>query len=158
MKSRSRDDHAKQRASGLGTQKAARAKTLRVPSLLPELRWGHDATLGQPHARRRGTHNCNIWQGKFPEVNTQRRRFFVNGVRPQLPRPMATGDTRSAVTSGNGARTGSCPSTTATHQSATHKGPPWAEAVSCAVFLPCHGSYCNRCRVTARSSNTPFLG
>lgn len=158
MKSRSRDDHAKQRASGLGTQKAARAKTLRVPSLLPELRWGHDATLGQPHARRRGTHNCNIWQGKFPEVNTQRRRFFVNGVRPQLPHPTATGDTRSAVTSGNGARTGSCPSTTATHQSATHKGPPWAEAVSCAVFLPCHGSYCNRCRVTARSSNTPFLG
>ena len=110
--------------------------------------WGNELTPD-------GEHRCNIWQGTFPAANTLDDGHL--GTAPVGPsRPTATACMRWPATSGNGAPTGSCPSTTATPPADNPQGPTiGAGRVMRGGSYLCHDSYCNRYRVAARTSNTP---
>lgn len=110
--------------------------------------WGDELTPG-------GVHNCNIWQGRFPELNTAEDGYL--GTAPvKSYRPNGFG---LYNTSGNvwdwcadwfsrdfhfeGPR-------------ADPKGPPeGSQRVVRGGSYLCHADYCNRYRVAARTSNTP---
>lgn len=110
--------------------------------------WGDELTPG-------GRHMCNIWQGRFPTVNTGEDGFRWTAPVKSFP-PNGFG---LYETSGNvwewcadfwGTRwdTSSPPRDPA--------GPPAGDnrVIRGGSFL-CHFSYCNRYRVAARSKNTP---
>ena len=110
--------------------------------------WGDELTPN-------GRHLCNIWQGKFPEVNRPEDGYL--GRRPV--RSFPPNGYGLYETSGNvwewcadhwGTNWGSSFPLT------DPKGPAAApERVIRGGSFLCHRSYCNRYRVGARSKNTP---
>ncbi|MGN6523270.1 MAG: formylglycine-generating enzyme family protein, partial [Actinomycetes bacterium] len=126
---------------------------LRLPS---ETEWEYAARGGLEQARYAwgdellpdGEHRCNIWQGRFPTRNTQDDGWF--GTAPVTTyRPNGYGLYNVA---GNVwewcADTWSVGGRTPTSDSA-------APRVMRGGSYLCHDSYCNRCRVAARTSNDP---
>jgi formylglycine-generating enzyme len=110
--------------------------------------WGDELTPS-------GRHLCNIWQGRFPEENTEEdgygatcpvRAFPANGYGLYGVAGNVwewCGDWFSAAYPASGER--SAPRGPASGTSRVMRG---------GSFL-CHKSYCNRYRVAARTSNTP---
>ncbi len=102
-----------------------------------------------------GKHQCNIWQGKFPEKNTGRDGFLGTcGVRAFRPN-------RYGLYNMSGNVWEWCSDwfhpTFRQYDSASNPhGPPagTAKVVKGGSYL-CHKSYCNRYRVSARTHNTP---
>lgn len=94
--------------------------------------WGDDLTPG-------GAHMCNIWQGRFPMENTGADGY------------LATAPARSFRPNGFGLynMSGNCWEWTA---SDWHPDAPVLKAMRGGSYL-CHASYCNRYRVSARTSN-----
>ena len=102
-----------------------------------------------------GRWRCNIWQGVFPEANTDEDGCLDHRPGPQPSGRTASGSGRPSAMSGSGARTGSARGTTATAD-ADPQGPSLGAArVMRGGSYLCHDSYCNRYRNSARSSNTP---
>ena len=111
--------------------------------------WGNE--LHRPD----GTHNCNIWQGAFPEVNTQADGY------------LATAPVRSFRPNGYGLYEVSgnvwewcsdwfLPKYYRNSPSENPQGPTIGRGrVMRGGSYLCHDSYCNRYRVAARTSNTP---
>jgi len=110
--------------------------------------WGDELTPG-------GEHRCNIWQGKFPDLNT---------VEDGYP---GTAPVHAFAPNGHGLFNVAgnvwewCEDTFSPryHQvtgceNPFHDAPAPARSLRGGSFL-CHDSYCNRYRVSARSSNTP---
>ncbi len=110
--------------------------------------WGDELTPG-------GRHMCNIWQGRFPDENTEEDGYGGTCPVRAFP-PNAHGlygmagnvwewcsDWFSAAYPGRGERV-------------DPRGPEagTARVMRGGSFL-CHRSYCNRYRVAARTSNTP---
>ena len=110
--------------------------------------WGEQLTPG-------GKHMCNIWQGKFPEVNTLEDGY--SGTCPVDAFP-ANGYGLYNV-AGNVWEWCADWFTPSHHRDAQAVDPTGPETGSGRTmkggsFL-CHVSYCNRYRVAARTSNTP---
>jgi formylglycine-generating enzyme len=99
--------------------------------------WGDELTP-------RGRHRCNIWQGRFPEVNTQEDGYLGTAPVDRYP-PNGYG---LYNTSGN------VWEWTADPFNALAGGEHEPRAMRGGSYL-CHASYCNRYRVAARTSNTP---
>lgn len=110
--------------------------------------WGDDLTPG-------GVHQCNIWQGSFPEVNTKddgyigtapAQSFFENGYGLYN-------------VSGNVWEWCSDWFARSHHKKGGRENPKGPENGQTKVMRGgsylCHDSYCNRYRVAARTSNTP---
>jgi len=94
--------------------------------------WGDDLRPG-------GVHRCNIWQGRFPEINTGEDGYL--GTAPVTAfAPNGYGMYNAA---GNVWEWCADWWSTALH----------AKVIRGGSYL-CHASYCNRYRVAARSSNT----
>ncbi|WP_246632202.1 formylglycine-generating enzyme family protein [Pseudonocardia nigra] len=99
--------------------------------------WGDELTPG-------GRHRCNIWQGRFPDVNTHDDGY------------LGTAPVNTYAPNGYGLHnmSGNVWEWTAD----TFHGPSDEEqqprAMRGGSYL-CHASYCNRYRVAARTSNTP---
>ena len=110
--------------------------------------WGDDLTPG-------GRHMCNIWQGDFPNTNTEEDGFSG-------PAPARSFDPNGFGLynmSGNVWEWQSDWFSPSYHVSAPRQdptGPPtgMSRVIKGGSYL-CHDSYCNRYRVAARSSNTP---
>lgn len=128
-----------------------------------EAEWEHAARGGLRGARfawgdeltPRGEHRANIWQGRFPDVNTAEDGY------------VGTAPVRSYRPNGYGLynMAGNVWEWCADNWSVTFHidgprrdptGPPTGESrvVRGGSYL-CHDSYCNRYRVAARTSNTP---
>ena len=109
--------------------------------------WGDKLRIG-------GKHQCNIWQGTFPTVDTGEDGF--KGTCPVDAFPPNGYDVYSAA----GNAWDWCADWFGTKHSAARTrnliGPEsgWARVMKGGSFL-CHKSYCNRYRVAARSANTP---
>ena len=110
--------------------------------------WGDDLTPG-------GRHMCNIWQGDFPNTNTEEDGFSG-------PAPARSFDPNGFGLynmSGNIWEWQSDWFSPSYHLGAPRQdpsGPPtgMSRVIKGGSYL-CHDSYCNRYRVAARSSNTP---
>ena len=110
--------------------------------------WGDDLTPN-------GRHRCNIWQGRFPDVNTREDGYAGTAPVKSFP-PNGYGlynmsgnvwewcaDWFSVDFHASGPRT-------------SPTGPPeGVDRVIRGGSYLCHASYCNRYRVAARSHNTP---
>jgi formylglycine-generating enzyme required for sulfatase activity len=102
-----------------------------------------------------GEHRCNIWQGKFPTLDTGDDGYA--GTSPVEAFPPNGFDLYSVT--GNTWEWCADWFDTTFHQTAGRdnpQGPPdgSSRTMKGGSFL-CHKSYCNRYRVAARSSNTP---
>ena len=110
--------------------------------------WGNELTPG-------GRHMCNIWQGRFPAHNTKDDGYL--GAAPVTAYP-ANGYGLHNV-AGNVWEWCSDWFSVDWHATASRtdpQGPPSGEArVMRGGSYLCHQSYCNRYRVSARTSNTP---
>ncbi|QDQ96405.1 formylglycine-generating enzyme family protein [Tomitella fengzijianii] len=111
--------------------------------------WGDELTP-------RGEWRCNIWQGRFPDVNTLDDGHLTTApVKSYRPNGYGLWGTAGNVWEWCADHFDPGYYARAPHQDP--QGPP--EATGARVmrggsFL-CHDSYCNRYRVAARSSNTP---
>lgn len=103
----------------------------------------------------KGTHNCNIWQGQFPNLNTAQDGFL--GTAPvDAYRPNGYGLYNVCGNVWEWCEDWFSPSY---HQLTRPHNPIYSvptgiRSMRGGSFL-CHDSYCNRYRVSARSSNTP---
>ncbi|MEC6746940.1 formylglycine-generating enzyme family protein [Marinilactibacillus sp. XAAS-LB27] len=100
--------------------------------------WGNELTPD-------GKHMCNIWQGEFPYTNTQDDGYVGTSPVKAFP-PNGFG---LYSISGNVWEWG------AEHFDSTLTGQADAPRVTRGGSYLCHDSYCNRYRVSARTSNTP---
>ena len=110
--------------------------------------WGDELTPG-------GKHLCNVWQGKFPEVDEAEDGYSAPSPVDAFP---ANGYGLFAV-AGNTWEWCEDWFDAAYHVTASRSnpvGPPEgaAKLMKGGSYL-CHESYCNRYRVAARTSNTP---
>lgn len=110
--------------------------------------WGNKLTP-------QGKHRCNIWQGKFPVVNTKEDGYV--GTCPVD----AFWPNRFGLYNMTGNTWEWCADwfSPTFHQQDTHQDPCGPKNGSSKVLKGgsylCHYSYCNRYRVSARTSNTP---
>jgi len=110
--------------------------------------WGDELTPG-------GKHLCNIWQGRFPDVDLAEDGF--SGVAPVGAFP-ANGYGLDGITGNTWEWCGDW-FHPAFHKAAPRVNPAGpmegeARVMKGGSYL-CHWSYCNRYRVAARTSNTP---
>jgi sulfatase modifying factor 1 len=116
-----------------------------------EREWEYAARGGLVQARypwgdelvARGRHRCNIWQGRFPDVNTAEDGYVgIAPVKSYPPNGFGLYETAGNVWEW-------CA------DAFTERGAaPGARAMRGGSYL-CHASYCNRYRVAARTGNTP---
>ena len=106
------------------------------------------------HADAGGRHRCNVWQGKFPDVNTGNDGY--SGTAPAdafEPNALGLYNTSGNVWEWCGDWFGTV------HlrgEIEDPKGPPAGDArVTKGGSYLCHASYCNRYRVAARTASTP---
>jgi formylglycine-generating enzyme len=106
--------------------------------------WGDELNPG-------GRHRCNIWQGRFPDVNTQEDGYIGTAPVNTYP-PNGYGLYNMA---GNvwewTADLFHAPPGAGPTRAPDEQGP---RAMRGGSYL-CHATYCNRYRVAARTSNTP---
>jgi formylglycine-generating enzyme required for sulfatase activity len=110
--------------------------------------WGNDLTPG-------GRHQCNIWQGRFPDVNTLDDGWLSTAPVTSF-RPNGFGLYNVA---GNVWEWCADWFSTTWHVTAPRTNPAGPSQGDARVMRGgsylCHHSYCNRYRVAARTSNTP---
>jgi formylglycine-generating enzyme required for sulfatase activity len=109
--------------------------------------WGNTLRIG-------GKHQCNIWQGEFPQTNTVEDGYA--GTCPVDAFP--ANDFGIYSVSGNTWEW--CADWFGTDHGLAAKTNPTGPATGSARVMKggsflCHRSYCNRYRIAARSSNTP---
>jgi formylglycine-generating enzyme len=131
-----------------------------------EAEWERGARGGLPHATYawgeeltpRGRHRCNIWQGRFPRVDTADDGFAGTApVKSYAPNGLGLYDVAGNVWEWCGdwwSSTWHAADSRATRVDPV--GPPGGDArVMRGGSYLCHASYCNRYRVAARTKNTP---
>ena len=109
--------------------------------------WGDTLTPG-------GRHRCNVWQGKFPDVNTGNDGYLGTAPADAFePNALGLYNTSGNVWEWCGDWFGTL------HprgEIEDPKGPPAGDArVTKGGSYLCHASYCNRYRVAARTASTP---
>ncbi|MFC5997640.1 formylglycine-generating enzyme family protein [Quadrisphaera sp. GCM10027208] len=112
--------------------------------------WGND--LAPPHGNE---WRCNIWQGRFPVLNTQEDGFLTTApVRTYAPNGFGLWQTVGNVW--EWCSDWFSPRYFENSPTVAPQGPDrgTARVMRGGSFL-CHDSYCNRYRNAARSSNTP---
>lgn len=128
-----------------------------------EAEWEYAARGGLEGARYpwgdelnpRGEHRANIWQGRFPDVNTAEDGWVGTApARSYRPNGYGLYDTAGNVWEWCQDYWGT--SWGVSHPQVDPTGPDHgtARVVRGGSYL-CHASYCNRYRVAARTSNTP---
>ena len=110
--------------------------------------WGDDLELN-------GEHRCNVWQGDFPDRNTEADGYLSTApVRSFRPNGFGLFNTSGNVWEWCADRFSADFHLTAPRDNPT--GPTiGSERVTKGGSYQCHDSYCNRYRVAGRSSNTP---
>ena len=110
--------------------------------------WGDELTPG-------GRWRCNIWQGRFPHVNTA-EDGHVTTAPVKTYRPNGFGLWNTAGNVWEWCSDWFSPTYYTQSPEADPRGPAagTARVLRGGSYL-CHDSYCNRYRVAARSSNTP---
>jgi formylglycine-generating enzyme required for sulfatase activity len=110
--------------------------------------WGDELT-------RDGRWNCNIWQGRFPDVNTLDDGFLTTApVKSFRPNGLGLWNTAGNVWEWCADWFGA--DYYARSPSASPSGPVTGDArVMRGGSYLCHDSYCHRYRVAARSANAP---
>ncbi|MEW9870862.1 formylglycine-generating enzyme family protein [Arthrobacter sp. HS15c] len=102
-----------------------------------------------------GTHNCNIWQGTFPEVNTQKDGHLATAPVRSFP-PNGYGLFEVSGNVWEWCADWFLPKYYRNSPTENPQGPTIGRGrVMRGGSYLCHDSYCNRYRVAARSSNTP---
>lgn len=111
--------------------------------------WGNELL------RADGTHNCNIWQGTFPEVNTQADGYLGTAPVRSFP-PNGYGVYEVSGNVWEWCSDWFLPKYYRNSPAANPQGPTIGNGrVMRGGSYLCHDSYCNRYRVAARTSNTP---
>lgn len=126
-------------------EKAARGGLVRA-----RYPWGDELAPG-------GVHRCNLWQGRFPEINTAADGYLGTAPADAFP-PNGFGLCNMA---GNvwewcddwWSATWHAPATPQTRRDPKGPAQGSAKVIRGGSYL-CHASYCNRYRVAARTSNT----
>ena len=110
--------------------------------------WGDDLTPG-------GEHRCNIWQGEFPERNTEADGYAGTAPVDEF-RPNGHGLYNASGNVWEWCSDWFSPTHHVDGARSNPEGPPEGDAkvIRGGSYL-CHRSYCNRYRVAARTSNTP---
>jgi formylglycine-generating enzyme required for sulfatase activity len=110
--------------------------------------WGDALTPG-------GEHVCNIWQGRFPHLNTQEDGYLGTCPADAFP-PNGYGLHNVAGNVWEWTADWFSPTFHVDGSRDNPQGPPEGQAkVTRGGSYLCHKSYCNRYRVAARSQNTP---
>jgi formylglycine-generating enzyme required for sulfatase activity len=144
-----RADHPVVHVSWNDARAYCRWARVRLPT---EVEWEYAARGGLHRARYAwgdvlvpgGRHACNIWQGSFPATNTLEDGWF--GTAPV--------DAFEANGYGLFNVAGNVWEWTADPWSVADAVDPGARVIRGGSYL-CHASYCNRYRVSARTSSTP---
>ncbi|MFC8521413.1 formylglycine-generating enzyme family protein [Pseudarthrobacter sp. NPDC057230] len=111
--------------------------------------WGNELL------RADGTHNCNIWQGTFPDVNTQSDGYLGTAPVRSFP-PNGYGLYEVSGNVWEWCADWFLPKYYRNSPPANPQGPTIGKGrVMRGGSYLCHDSYCNRYRVAARTSNTP---
>jgi sulfatase modifying factor 1 len=110
--------------------------------------WGDELVPG-------GRWRCNIWQGRFPDVNTVEDGYLTTAPVKSF-RPNGYGLWNSAGNVWEWCADWFSPEYYATSPAQDPKGPATGTSrIMRGGSYLCHESYCHRYRVAARSSNTP---